>query len=192
MRNEVIGYSRQNKAPQVKASTKTQGKAKVVDGNSNSTTDVELKEGNARYEKGMELYKQGKVSITSNGMFKVNGYEVDLRTPVRCECPDYQKRRRACKHIFAGLLFSKNRGKARVEHLDGFSNGNGPHAENTPKNAHNKPVEAHSKDFDRQTTITRLAVLNTTVEILKTHGQPIELEEVFFLASRLEAWALGS
>jgi hypothetical protein len=179
-------YLAQNKKPQVKAPTKTQGNEKGK-GNSNSTTDLELKESKTRYEKGMELYKQGRVSVTPNGMFKVNGFEVDLRTPVRCECPDYKSRKRACKHVFAGLLFSKNRGKVKSEHLEEFSNGNGsnPEINSRPETK----TENHHNSYDKQATITRLAVLNTATEILKTHDQPIELEEVFFLASRLEAWA---
>jgi hypothetical protein len=65
-------------------------------------------------------------------------------------------------------------------------------SENTPQNAPNKPLESPSKDFDKQRVITyRLAVINSAVEMLKTHPSPIEPEEVIFVASCLEKWALG-
>jgi hypothetical protein len=38
---------------------------------------------------------------------------------------------------------------------------------------------------------TRLAVLNSATEILKTHRKPVELNEVLSLASQLEIWAFG-
>ncbi len=119
-----------------------------------------------RYEKGLELYKQGKVSINSNGLFKVSGFEVDTEK-MQCDCPDHRTRKQTCKHIFACLLFTKNRGKQTIEHLDGYSNGCKPasEAKHTPK----KLQEAHNKDLDKQATITRLATLNTATEILKTH-----------------------
>jgi hypothetical protein len=37
---------------------------------------------------------------------------------------------------------------------------------------------------------TRLAVLNTAIEILKTHRKPIELIDVLSLADKLKTWAL--
>ncbi len=149
----------------------------------------ELNGSKSRYEKGLELNKQGKVSIKNNGLFKVCGYyEVDTDKMV-CNCPDHRTRNQPCKHIFASLLFTKNRGKQTIEHLDGYSNGCKPasEAKHTPK----KLQEAHNKDLDKQATITRLATLNTATEILKTHRKPVELNEVLSLASRLEMWALG-
>ncbi len=52
------------------------------------TIREELNGSKSRYEKGFELYKQGKVFF-AKGLYKVNGYEVDLRSPVKCECPNY-------------------------------------------------------------------------------------------------------
>ena len=36
-------------------------------------TKQEVNGGKARYEKGMELYKSGRINIGSNGLFKVSG-----------------------------------------------------------------------------------------------------------------------
>ncbi len=60
----------------------------------------------ARYEKGMELYRQGRVKIGSRRYFKVNGYQVDPEK-VTCECPDYRERKEPCKHFFAATAFQK-------------------------------------------------------------------------------------
>lgn len=75
---------------------------------------------------------------------------------MQCECPDYRTRKQTCKHIFAAMLFVKNRGKQGVEHLDSHSNGSNsnsakPVAES--KHTPNKVQEANSKDFNRQATI---------------------------------------
>ncbi|MGE5443921.1 MAG: hypothetical protein ACM3SR_04875 [Ignavibacteriales bacterium] len=151
----------------------------------------DLKSSHSRYDKGMELYKSGRVSIGSNGLFKVSGFEVDTEN-MQCECPDYRTRKETCKHLFAAMLFIKNRGKQSIEHLNGFSNGsNGARSESETKGASNKHQESNSKDFNRQSTITRLAVLNTATEILKTHRKPIEFNDIISLASQLEKWALG-
>jgi len=106
----------------------------------------ELNRSKSRYEKGLELYKQGKVSINSNGLFKVCGYyEVDTEK-MTCSCPDHRTRKQTCKHIFAALLFTKNRGKEKVEHLDGYShdsNGNSVKSEIEARNGSNsckKPI----------------------------------------------------
>jgi hypothetical protein len=104
----------------------------------------------------MELYKSGRVSIVSNGFFKVSGFQVDTEK-MQCDCPDYRTRKQTCKHIFAAMLFAKNRGKATIEHLVGHSNStNGNGAKSCPesKNAPNKSQEANSKDFNKQTTIS--------------------------------------
>lgn len=158
------------------------------------TIKQELNGSKARYEKGLELYKQGKVSINGNGLFKVCGYyEVDTEK-MTCSCPDYKTRKQTCKHIYASLLFTKNRGKQTVEHLnshDNGSNGNGAKSEVESKHDPNTVQEVHNKDFDKQATITRLAVLNTATEILKTQRKPIELADVLSLASQLETWALS-
>ena len=74
------------------------------------------------------------------------------------------------------------------------SNGNGAKSEVESKDTSNKkPQEAHSKDFNRQTitTTTRLAVINSAIELLKTHNTPITVESVFKVACQLEKWALG-
>jgi hypothetical protein len=93
------------------------------------------------------------------------------------------------------LLFTKNRGKQTIEHLNGHthgSNGNGTKPESETKDTSDKPQEVNNKDFDRQRTITRLAVLNTATEILKTHRKPIEFNDIVSIAAQLEKWALGS
>lgn len=59
------------------------------------------------------------------------------------------------------------------------------------KEASNKPQDSPDKPFDRQSTITRLAVFNTATEILKTHRKPIEFGDIVSLAAQLEKWALG-
>ncbi|MGE5444759.1 MAG: SWIM zinc finger family protein [Ignavibacteriales bacterium] len=126
------------------------------------------------------------MSIGSNGFFKVSGFEVDTEK-MQCECPDYKTRKEACKHLLAAMLFVRNRRKQTIEDLDGYNgNGNG---------STHKDVESAkdvSKPFDRQSTITRLAVLNTATEILKTHSKPIEFSDIVSLVAQLEKWALGN
>jgi SWIM zinc finger len=145
-----------------------------------------LNDSKSRYEKGMRLYEEGKVKIRSNGLFKVSGYYDTDPENMTCGCPDYKKRKEACKHLFAAMLFVKNRGRVTIENLEGFNgNGNG---------STHKAVESAKdapKHLDRQSTITRLAVLNTATEILKTHRKAIDTAEVISFASQLERWALG-
>lgn len=51
------------------------------------------------------------------------------------------------------------------------------------------PSEGPSKPADeRQKNIAKLAVLNTAVEILKTHNKPITSENLFKVASELLDW----
>jgi hypothetical protein len=77
------------------------------------TLKQDLNNSKSRYEKGMEIYKSGKVSINCDGLFKVCGYyEVDTDKMV-CNCPDHRTRKQTCKHIFASMLFTKNRGLTR-------------------------------------------------------------------------------
>lgn len=121
----------------------------------------ELNGNKSRYEKGLELYREGKVSIGSIGLFKVSGFEVDT-VRMQYECPDHKTRKQTCKHLFACLLFVQNRGKQQIEHLDGHCNGpngNGAKSEPEPKHTPNKAQETHSKGFDKQATITRLRFL---------------------------------
>jgi hypothetical protein len=182
-----------NKKPRSERQAHLQGmEEKNHDAICNYTANADLKASRSRYEKGMELYKSGRVCIGSYGFFKVSGFQVDTEK-MECECPDYRTRKQTCKHIFAAMLFLKNRGKQTIEHLNGFSKGsNGPKSEPEPKYTPNKAQEAHSKDFNRQATITtRLAVLDTATEILKTHNKPITAESLFKVASQLEKWALG-
>src|SRR5919108_53874 len=96
------GSSIKNEKPQGKAATSPQGMSNYI---SNSNSNKELQQSKARYLRGIELYKEGKVSITSNGLYKVNGYRVDLSTPIECECPDFTNRHQACKHIYAAKMF---------------------------------------------------------------------------------------
>jgi len=180
-----------NEKPRLKAATSNQGNGNA-NVHSNSTM---FGNGKSRHDKGMELYKAGKVSIGSNGLFKVSGYyDVDTEK-MTCTCPDYRIRKEPCKHIYAACLFVNNRGKAKIENLNGQNWTDelmNDQSFDKPKvEVHNKPAEARCKDFDRQATITRLAVLNTATEILKTHNKPITVESLFKVACQLEKWALG-
>ena len=138
----------------------------------------------------MELYRQGKVSIGKDGYYKVNGFTVDTER-VKCECPDYRSRRQACKHYFAACFFQKNRGKVKIEHLNGFEDNKGfnPNPETPSKSETN--TKSNSISYDKQRVITRLACLNTAVEVLKTNGESIQSESLFETARQLEQWALG-
>lgn len=128
----------------------------------------------------MGLYKSGRVSTGSDGFFKVSGFQVDTEK-MQCECPDYRTRKETCKHLFAATLFVKNREKETIEDLESISvNGKGSARKDvgSTKDTH-KPLE-------RQSSITRVAVLNTATEILKTHRKRIELADVVSIASQLE------
>jgi len=104
----------------------------------NYTAHSELKASCSRYDKGMELYKSARVSIGFNGLFKVSGFLLDTEK-MQFECPDYKTREQTCKHIFPEMLFTKNRGKQTVEHLDGRSHdSNGNSAKSEPKHTSNK------------------------------------------------------
>lgn len=182
-----------NEKPRSEREVQLQGRKEVENANSNYNATTDLKASRSRYDKGLELYKSGRVSIGANGFFKVSGFEVDTEK-MQCECPDYRTRKQTCKHLFAAMLFVKNRGKQTIEHLNGHSNdsnGNGVKPEFESKHTPNKAQEAHSKDFDkRASNYTGLAVINSAIELLKTHKKPIELNEVLSLAFRLEQWAL--
>ena len=154
-----------------------------------------LERSRSRHDKGMELYKSGKVSIGDNGLFRVSGYyEVDTEK-MTCTCPDYQKRHEPCKHVFAACLYVKYHSKESVEHFDGHViNSNGAKVQPETKEPSPKPLPldakaAQGKDFNRQATITRLAVINSAIEIVKTWGKPVEFSVVISLASELEKWA---
>lgn len=184
-----------NEKPQSEGETQLQGRKEVNNhetiGNYNVTNN--LKSSRGRYDKGMELYESGRVSIGPNGLFKVSGFEVDTEG-MQCDCPDHRTRKQTCKHLFAAMLFVKNRGKQTIQHLNGFdydSNGNGSKPYPESKNTPNKTQEAHTKEFDRQARITRLAVLNAATEILKTHRKPIEFDDILSIAAELEKWAKG-
>lgn len=105
--SQVNAVAVRDEKPQVKIAASTQG-AKALKAYSNYTP---LGAGKARYERGIELYKQGKVSINSKGYFEVNGYQVDTEK-VKCECPDYRNRKEPCKHFFAACLFQRKGTKA--------------------------------------------------------------------------------
>lgn len=90
------------------------------------------------------------------------------------------------------MLFVKNRGKQTVEHLEGSQNANDNDViTSESKKTFDNLNETHSKEFDRQSTITRLVVLNTATEILKTHRKSIEITSVVSIASQLKQWALS-
>ncbi|MGE5445793.1 MAG: hypothetical protein ACM3SR_14565 [Ignavibacteriales bacterium] len=185
-----------NEKPRDLAVTKSQGKG---NNNGNGNFTPMLKDSKSRYDKGMGLYKEGKVKVSSNGLFKISGYYECDPEKMTCTCPDYRTRKEACKHLFAAMLFVKNRGRTVIQDLDGFtwvdeirdmpSSYDKPKPE--AKDTSDKPTEAPTKPFDRQSTITRLAVLNTATEILKTHSKPIEFNDIVSLAAQLEQWALG-
>jgi hypothetical protein len=120
------------------------------------------------------------VSIGPNGLFNVSGFQVNTEKTL-CNCPDYQNRHEPCKHYFAAREFQKNGCKVDLELTQETACGK--------SGLSGKRVETR---FDKQSTITRLAVLNTATEMLKTHRKAIELNEVVFLACQLEKWALGN
>jgi len=49
-------------------------------------------------------------------------------------------------------------------------------------------TDRQKREADRQVVITRLAVLNTATEILKTRSKPITSEELFKISEMLEEW----
>ena len=169
------------KKPRNLAATKNQGTSEYKSNSNNS--NKELEQSKARYLRGIELYKEGKVSITKDGLYKVNGYLVDLSTPIECECPDFTNRHNACKHIYAAKMFDKERMKTLSE--------KNTNSENSPSNTHENQLEANSEAFSQERVNTRVALIGHVVELLKTHPNPVEFEEVLFLVSRLEKWALG-
>jgi hypothetical protein len=102
---------------------------------------------------------------------------------MRCKCPDNAHTKRPCKPIFAALAYIRARYNGDVNvgaHKDVELVKNNP-----------RPKGDYGKKLDRQSTITRLAVLNTATEILKSQQQPVSFDEVVALAGRLEVWALG-
>ncbi|MGE5444548.1 MAG: hypothetical protein ACM3SR_08095 [Ignavibacteriales bacterium] len=176
-----------NEKPRERVATQSQGKPSSC--NSNNTT---LRESKSRHDKGMELYKSGRVSIGANGLFKVSGYYECDTEKMSCTCPDYRTRKESCKHLFAAMLFVKNRGKESIENLEGHSNGApSEQPSNKPTDTPNSATEARSKDFDKQAVITRLATINSAIEALKTHSKPIKFNDIVSLAAQLEQWALG-
>lgn len=130
-----------NEKPRDLAVAKPQGR--YDKGNDNSTT---LKDSKSRYEKGKELYKEGKVRVGSNGLFKVSSYYEADTEKMTCTCPDYKTSKEACKHLFASMLFVKIRGKSKIEHLDGhiISPDNNARAESESKQPADKLQEAHN------------------------------------------------
>jgi hypothetical protein len=176
-----------NEKPRDLAATKPQGNGTTNNSDGKNTT---LPSDRARYERGLELCRQGRVSIAPNGDFLVNGYLVDTER-VKCECPDHKTWKGVCKHYYAARVFQKNGCNVVNGKVHTNVNGNGTKSAIEPKHTTNN-VQAHYKGFDRQATITRVAVLNTATEILKTHNRQISFDDVVALAGRLEAWALGS
>lgn len=166
-----MGYKNgvKNRKPRNLVATKLRGNVKGI-GNSNYTS-LDLQK--AIYEKGMELYRQGKVRIDSNGYFKVSGYQVDTEK-VNCRCPDYQKYKKPCKHLYSVFAFQKH---GKPDSHTTMTIGDNSH--DTRENV------------NKQRTITRLAVLNTATAILSTHPEPVKLKHVLSLAAHLEHWALG-
>jgi hypothetical protein len=145
-----------NEKPRSERQAQLQGELEEHKYKCNYTATTDLKASRSRYDKGIELYRSGRLSIGPNGFFKVSGFEVDTET-MQCECPDYRTRKQTCKHIFACLLFAKNRGKQVIEHPNIRTNGsneNRTKSEPKPKHTPNKAQEAHRRNFDKQATIT--------------------------------------
>ncbi len=101
-----------NRKPRSEGSTQLQGReVNHHETIGNYTANADLKASRSRYDKGMDLYKSGRVSIGSNGFFRVSGFQVDTEK-MQCECPDYRTRKQSCKHIYASLLFYQKQRKA--------------------------------------------------------------------------------
>lgn len=112
-----------NRKPRSEGPTQLQGMFKHIDigDSSNYSATTELKASSRRYDKRVELYKSGRVSIGSNSLFKVSRFAMDTEK-IQCDCPDYRTLKQTCKHIFICFLFAKNRGKQTIEQLDDHSN----------------------------------------------------------------------
>lgn len=121
---------------------------------------------------------------------KVSGLQVHTEK-MQCEWPDYKTRKEPCKHLFAAMLLVKDRGEQTVEHLEGFNETDIGTTKPESKEPSHNLKEVHSNECHRQATITRVAVINSAIELLKTHRKPIELTDVLSLTSQPEQWALG-
>lgn len=74
-----------NTKPRSEGRSQLQGKQEDEDANGNYTATTDLKASRSRYDKGMGLYKSGRVSIGSNGVFRASAiYEVDTEK-MQCE-----------------------------------------------------------------------------------------------------------
>ncbi len=77
--------------------------------------------------RGLKLYRERghEIEHTGHGRYEVPGcsggtYEVDLKVftdePETCSCPDHQRHKQPCKHVYAVSLYrAKSRAKARRE-----------------------------------------------------------------------------
>jgi uncharacterized Zn finger protein len=67
-----------------------------------------------RVERALVLYRSNKIIHKGNNKYLVPsqtqyGQSYQVRYPYRCTCPDYQKRRKSCKHILAAGMMIKHR-----------------------------------------------------------------------------------
>lgn len=70
--------------------------------------------GATRIERAIIIYRNSRIIHLGNNKYIVpsqtrSGQSYQVRYPYRCNCPDYQKRRNACKHILAAGMMIKNR-----------------------------------------------------------------------------------
>ncbi len=154
-----------NEKPRIKVGASIQGKVGSSNGKDNTPAA-----GKARYEKGLELYRAGAVSIGEDGYFRVLGFTVDTEK-VSCDCPEYQKYKQPCLHYYAACIFQKN----------GCKVGSASNSEN----------KARGKDFNFPRVNLRVKTLSLAIEVLQSHGKPITAKNLFKVAGELESWALG-
>ncbi len=80
--------------------------------------------------RGLALYRErgDEIKHIGHGRYEVRGcgggtYEVDLKVftdePETCSCPDYQRHKQPCKHVYAATVArAKSRAKARREQAE--------------------------------------------------------------------------
>lgn len=69
--------------------------------------------GSNRTERAIHIYRSGRIVHRGNNKYTVPsqtqyGETYQVRYPYKCTCPDFQKRRSACKHIIATGMYIKN------------------------------------------------------------------------------------
>ena len=69
--------------------------------------------GETRIERALYIYRNNRIVHLGNNRYIVpsqtsSGQSYKVSYPYRCNCPDYQKRRNACKHILAAGMIIRN------------------------------------------------------------------------------------